>query len=337
MWARAEADVAPRQHLWGVDRLSAAGHRVTIAPFHEPSERHPLERLSAHARGLGGHLDQELFAAWRWRRFDLLYCADQTGLAGLGRARGLGLRPGLISVVHHSPGHPARRRALVDQDLLLGLSERVCEELGGGPADVVQVRWGPDLDCPLYRSRGEGSGVVSAGKSNRDLGTLARAVRECRADGVIYDLEGSLADGAAGPGGRVVRAGEGAGVDPDARGGFTVARATDDLAAAAIVAIPVKDPRRLTGLTEAADALALAKPMVVTRSAYFPFDVERVGCGIWVEPGDVAGWRTAIAELLADPDRRREMGALGRRFAERGCNYATFCADLLGGLEAIRR
>jgi hypothetical protein len=31
-------------------------------------------------------------------------------------------------------------------------------------------------------------------------------------------------------------------------------------------------------------ARALGKPVVMSRSPYFPFDIETVGCGIWVEP-----------------------------------------------------
>jgi len=84
----------------------------------------------------------------------------------------------------------------------------------------------------------------------------------------------------------------------------------------------------LTGLTEAIDALALAKPIVVTRSRYFPFDVEAVGCGIWIEPHDVDGWARAFGRLLADPGMRAAMGAAGRRFAEHEWNYDTFCRGL---------
>jgi glycosyltransferase involved in cell wall biosynthesis len=101
-----------------------------------------------------------------------------------------------------------------------------------------------------------------------------------------------------------------------------------DIAEAAIVAIPIADPARLTGLTEALDALALGKPIVATRSPYFPFDIEAAGCGVWVDPGDPAGWTLAISELMADAGRRRAMGAAGRAFAEREWSYAHFCAGL---------
>lgn len=332
MWERAEAGISPRQHAWGVDRLVAAGHSVDFAPFHEPDEADLLAQLGLKARGLLGHLDQEAYAVRRLRRHDAVYCADQIGLAGLALARGLLPTTRLISVVHHPPGHRLRRLALTRQNVLVGLSAAVCNELseraGTRAATIVHLPWGPDLDCPLYVPAGEENAVVSAGKSNRDLATLVAAMSACRAPGLVYDLQRRLPD-EPGTGIRVVRPGLGAGVDPDSTGGFTAARAIADLAAAAVVAIPVNDPARLTGLTEAADALALAKPIIATRSPCFPFDLEAIGCGVWVEPGDRDGWRTALSALLADPERRRAMGAAGRRYAEGSCNYRIFGDGLI--------
>jgi glycosyltransferase involved in cell wall biosynthesis len=185
----------------------------------------------------------------------------------------------------------------------------------------------------LYRASGEANGVVSAGKSNRDLETLAVALRQTGASGVVYDLDGALS---APPSQsvRLVRHGDTEGADPDSAGGYLPNRVIADVAAASIVAIPVRDPDRLTGLTEALDALALAKPIVATRSAYFPFDIEAVGCGVWVAPGDAEGWTRALGELSSDAAARREMGAAGRRFAEQEWNYEGFCArlaELIGG------
>ena len=49
---------------------------------------------------------------------------------------------------------------------------------------------------------------------------------------------------------------------------------------------------------------------------------ERAGAGIIVEPGDTDAFVAAAKSLLADPERRRALGAAGRRFAE-----ATFSSD----------
>jgi len=327
----------PRQHVWGADALAERGHDVEFAPYHEPRERNRLERLSERSRGLLGSLDQEVYALRRMTRIDALYCADQVGLAGLALARSVLPATQFISVVHHPLGHAARRAALARHDVLVCLSAALCVELERAlprrRARVVHLPWGPDLASPLYRPRGDSNGVVSAGKSNRDLPTLTRALARTGAAGVVYDLERRLPD-APTRAIRVVHPGESDGVDPNSPGGYLPTRAIADTAAAAIVAIPVLDPGRLTGLTEAVDALALGKPIIASRSPYFPFDVEAVGCGIWVDPGDVDGWTRALERLLGDPGARAEMGAAGRRFAEGEWNYEAFCRGLSELIEA---
>ncbi len=337
MWALARAGAMPRQHLWGVDALAAAGHTVEFAPFHEPEDRAALERLSRRTRGALGHLDQEAYALRRLRRLDALYCADQTGLAGLALAGPLLPRRRLISVIHHPIRNPLRQRAAAGHDVLVCLSGTLRHELerdlGHRRARVVEVSWGPDLASPLYRPDGEGNGVVSAGKSNRDVQTLAAALGRTGAPGLLYDLERQLASPPS-DAVRLVHPGQRGGVDPDSPGGFLARHVIADIAAAAIVAIPVRDPARLTGLTEAVDALALAKPIVATRSPYFPFDIEAVGCGIWVEPGDADGWARAIAQLQSDQAIRTRMGAAGRAYAERECNYDAFAARLVELIDA---
>lgn len=331
MWELAHQESMPRQHLWGIDALAAAGHSVDIAPFHEPHERNALDRISARGSRLLGHLDQEAYAVRRLRRLDVLYCADQTGLAGLALVRGAVPAVRLVSVVHHPVHNALRRAALARHDVVVCLSEALASELRHGlsssRAHIVHLPWGPDLGWRVYRSLGEDKGVVSAGKANRDLGALARALEIAGAPALVYDLAREL-PAPRKPQVRLVVPGDLDRVDPDAPGQYLAARSVSDTAAAAVVAVPIRDPNRLTGLTEVADAIALGKPVIMTRSPYFPFDIEAIGCGIWVEVGDVNGWALAIAELMSDPDRRVAMGLAGRRFAERDWNYARFCDGL---------
>jgi glycosyltransferase involved in cell wall biosynthesis len=331
----------PRQHVWGADALAERGHQVDFAPYHEPRDRNRLERLSERTRGLLGHLDQEAYALRRATQIDALYCADQIGLAGLALARSVLPATRLISVVHHPIGHSARRAALGRHDALVCLSPATQAEIEHAfptarprrRPTIIHLPWGPDLSSPLYRPHGDANGVVSAGKSNRDLPILARALARTGATGVVYDLERRLT-AAPTSSVRVVHPGASDGVDPNSPGGYLPTRAIADTAAAAVVAIPMLDPRRLTGLTEAVDALALGKPIIATRSPYFPFDLEAIGCGIWVDPGDVDGWTRALEQLLGDPDARSELGAAGRRFAEREWNYEAFCCGLIELIEA---
>lgn len=340
MWELSQGGLMPGQHVWGLDALAADGHVIDFAPFHEPGDRSLLERLSFRTRGVLGHLDQEAYALRRVRSTDVLYCADQAGLAGIALGRRVLPTTQLVSVVHHPLGNAVRLATVRRTDTLICLSRTLCSELERAlprrRATVVHLPWGPDLASPLYEPLGEGNGIVSAGKSNRDLITLAQALAGTESIAVVYDLERQLA---APPNDsvRVVHPGDPDGIDPVSHGAYLARRVVRDIAASSIVAIPVRDPGRLTGLTEATDALALAKPIVATRSPYFPFDIEAVGCGIWVQPGDAQGWARAIRRLLSDPDARKEMGSTGRRFAEREWNYGSFHAGLSELVSTPRR
>ena len=338
MWELARRDAIPRQHLWGVDALAEHGDNVGIAPFHEPHERRLLDRLSSRSRRLLGHIDQEAYALRRLAASDVLYCADQIGLSGLALARGVLPAVRFVSVVHHPVHNVLRATALARQDVLVCLSDTLASELRRElprrRAHVVHLPWGPDLSWSLYRSRGDENGVVSAGKSNRDLRTLARALEISGAPGIVYDLAREL-PAPPNPAVRLVGPGDMNGIDPDAPAQYLAARVLDDVAAASVVAVPVRDPSRLTGLTEVADALALGKPVIASRSPYFPFDIEQIGCGIWVEPEDVDGWARAISELLTDAEARARMGGAGRRFAELQWNYKRFCDGLCGLIHGL--
>ena len=101
-------------------------------------------------------------------------------------------------------------------------------------------------------------------------------------------------------------------------------RALADLSSASVVAVPLRDANRLSGLTEVNDALALGKPIVMTRSPFMDVDIEAIGCGIWVDLGDVDGWVSALTSILEDDGRRTAMGRAGRAFAERSWNVQLF-------------
>ncbi|WP_353473411.1 glycosyltransferase [Salipiger sp. H15] len=64
------------------------------------------------------------------------------------------------------------------------------------------------------------------------------------------------------------------------------------------------------------EALAAQVPVVTTRIAGVPELVEHGTSGLLVPPGDAEALAAALEVLLADPDRRRAMGAAGRARVE---------------------
>lgn len=65
------------------------------------------------------------------------------------------------------------------------------------------------------------------------------------------------------------------------------------------------------------EAMAAGRPIVAFRDGGVPEIVADGETGILVEPGDVDGIAAAVLTLLADPERRRRMGAAGRERAAR--------------------
>jgi glycosyltransferase involved in cell wall biosynthesis len=64
------------------------------------------------------------------------------------------------------------------------------------------------------------------------------------------------------------------------------------------------------------EAMAAAKPVVITRAGGMPELVRHGETGLVVRPGDPEALAEALTDLVEDAGRRRAMGAAGRRLAE---------------------
>lgn len=280
---RVDAGDLPSQHLWGAwesrERLS-----WQVPPRNWVAPRGRLGALRRRLLPFTGDLAQQWHVLRRARRGDVVYAADQQSAALLAALRRLRLlRVPVIVMVHNGPRSAWTRWWMRGADALLALGTEIGARHELALRAPVQVMpWGPGLDSPVYAVDEPVDGtpldVVAAGKTNRDYGSLIDAIGRARLRAVI-----------AGPDG----------VDHYADGSFvrrTPAAGYPELVAAMRrarwVAIPLEDPSRLSGLTEAADALALGVPMVVTRSVLFPY----VGDGVVVTaPHDAQ----ALAETIA--------------------------------------
>jgi glycosyltransferase involved in cell wall biosynthesis len=179
--------------------------------------------------------------------------------------------------------------------------------------------------------------VCSAGLEFRDYPTLVRAVDGLNARVVIgaashWSKRRNTAAGAEHP----------ANVEVDR---FDYPALRNLYARAAVVVVPLDDIDFQAGVTTILEAMAMAKPVVVThsqgqtdvvedrrtttrgatprsrpasllRQVASAAGVDLEPTGFYVLPGDAQGLRRAIAFLLDHPDERRRLGEAGRRTVE---------------------
>ena len=237
--------------------------------------------------------------------------------------RPLGAHSHLSAIVNYSSMqmHYARERLGVPQ-----------EKLHHALQPVDTRFWRPD-GRPLEDL------VCAVGSEARDYGTLIEAVRErdLRAELAVGttvfqtgDLETDLA-----PSVRPL-------VDAGLPGNVTLRQQLDHRALRAlyarsrVVVVPLQNVLFDAGVTSIAEAMAMGKPVVVTRSRG-QVDLVREGeTGLYVPPGDPRALRGALEHLLRHPAEAERMGRAGRAFAETRLPLERWVSDVAGVVRPSR-
>jgi glycosyltransferase involved in cell wall biosynthesis len=320
----------PAHHLYGTAQLGSELDVVDL-PYSRIDRWARATRLT---RGKLGDVGQQAAAA-RWhRRRSVVYSAAAHDLRALAALRAARLFPTPIVGVFHSPppSHALLSSSRRGFDRAVALSEHTRQAMvdSGVPGERITVLgWGADLDFAGFAPRvpaAPDAPVVATGKTGRDMRTLLEALRVTDLPARIYGDRGRLAEVAPIPADVTVLP---VVSNWSSSGPMKYdAGVTADLRSAAVVAIPLLNLDRLTGLTEVVDVLACGRPMILTRAPYFDFDIEQIGCGWWVEPGDVRGWSERLTAAMADRDRLDQMGRAGRAWAEQHLSERLFTAGL---------
>jgi len=105
----------------------------------------------------------------------------------------------------------------------------------------------------------------------------------------------------------------GAGVadDVDALPNLQRAERQEFLRGLTVLSVPARHPEAFGMYV--LEALATGVPVVLPRRGAFPELIEATGGGLLCEPDDPEALAAALEELLADPDRARELGRQGRQ------------------------
>jgi len=200
------------------------------------------------------------------------------------------------------------------------------EKLHVGVHAVDERFWAPrDARPPA------GGPVVAVGWEERDYPTLLRAAgTDVPVELAIGSIASSHADGIA-----VSPLGE---LPANVRlhANLKPRELRDLYARASLVVVPLRDVEFDAGVTAIAEAMAMGRPVVVTRTRGqrdLLVDGEQ---GVYVPPGDARAMREAIDRLSADPARAAAMGADGRALIERAHTLDRYVGELAALLTAGR-
>ncbi|PPD21297.1 MAG: hypothetical protein CTY24_08025 [Methylobacter sp.] len=336
----------PAHHLWGAAHLKDFGVDTEILPFEKFPGANSYWRLQRLLKldqlGMRG-LDQQLRALVQGH-YDLIYSACQNHSFLLARLRAWGiLRTPVIAVIHHPivPGS-VEKVFFTGHDRLICLSESVRQGLLTDyafldPGKVIKLDWG--VDEAFYGDYREAGAditdtvpvIVSAGKSNRDHDVLVNAANGLNCQVRIYCSEDSRPKANPLPSNVVLTTGA------KRANPATYRELVEVYKQAFAVAIPINKTNALAGLTSLMDALAVGRPVIMTRNPYIDIDIEALGIGIWCDIADAAGWRAALSRLLNNPAEAAQMGRKARQLADEKYNIVQFTSDLAAVFTSLPR
>lgn len=341
---------APERYLlFGLDQLAERGWS-TAHDLERPGRPPAWARASGailksaleRAGGYGGDFATVLASLRRANRADvILSTVDTVGIPLMLLARAGRLRPPLVYIAIGLPERLARlrsermrrlyARALGSSAAVLAYSELEAQELRafldshGERSEVSFVPFGIDVDAFAPTGAPPFVDVVMAGADpHRDV-DLFVSVASAMPEQTFLLV--TTADRA-----RALAPSENLAIEADIPFGEMRRR----LESARVVALPVVDNTYSGATTVLLQAMALAKPVVVSRtgaiaSGYGLVDGEN--CRL-VEPGDAAGFRQALEDVLRDEPGARALASGARRTVEQRLTWNRYVDRLEAVLSA---
>lgn len=305
----------PSHFLYGALQLGEYG--IDVVWHHQ---KHTYKRLR-----------DMIVATWKVlscrKSYDVLYATHTLGIEPIILLRALRLYRHPIVVWHHQPIVKAKnpfREALArlfyrGMDHMIFFSEKLIQDSllskKADPRRMSMVHWGADLEyySLLLTPPSGGLPFISTGKELRDYETLLKAFQETGLPLTLYvekkrqayfeglNLLGSNVD---------IHYG-------DRPIPHEIALM---VAKSRCVCICCQKSNYTVGLTTVVEALALGLPILCTRNPQMPMDIEAEGCGFWLEPQDVEGWKEKLCYIADHPEEAKAMGQRGRALAEQYYN-----------------
>jgi glycosyltransferase involved in cell wall biosynthesis len=200
----------------------------------------------------------------------------------------------------------------------------LCEAFGLDPARVRAIPYGIDASFYTPQAAPEEDYVLAIGRDRgRDHQTLVEAMRRSSGRLRLFAPAGMVDECTLPPNVELTTER----IDhPTYR---------EILARAKVVAVTTTAPLYPSGQTVVLEAMAMAKPLVVTDSAAIRDYVTPGVEGLLVSAGDPAAVASALDELLADGEQRLRLGRAGREAVERRFNQDEMWAQVAAGLRPL--
>jgi len=340
---RTPAGSAERYSLFGLDEVAARGVRVSHN-LEPPGRKAWWARLAGAAinralyasGGYGGDFASVLGSLRRANAADVIFSTVDT----LGIPLILLKRVGLVRrpLVYVSIGLPERlvqlrnrpmrrlyRSALRGASAVVAYSEHEAaalrDWLGPGGPEVVFVPFGVDVDAfrPV-EAADQDFDVLSVGVDPRRDFELLLAIAERNPELIFRIVAG--ADRARSLG----RLPDNVTLETD----IPLEQVRLRLAASRCVALPVRDNSYSGATTTLLQAMAMGKPVIVSRTAAIAdgYELEdRDNCRL-VEPGDEQAFERAVLETLTGAAAARALGSRARQTVERSFSWERFTGAL---------
>jgi glycosyltransferase involved in cell wall biosynthesis len=178
---------------------------------------------------------------------------------------------------------------------------------------------------PLGKERVRDDQICAAGLEWRDYPTLI--------DAVTHQTDLSVRLAAASPWSRGANETETRTLPAhvDARS-YDYQELRDLYADSAAVVVPLYENDFQAGVTTILEAMAMEKPVIVTRTVGQRDVVDDGYTGLYVAPECVESWKAAIDRVLQDPALRAQLGQRARRWVEENATLDVWVANIVGAL-----
>ena len=104
---------------------------------------------------------------------------------------------------------------------------------------------------------------------------------------------------------------------------------------AKFVVVPLYENDFQAGITTILEGMAMGKAIVTTRTTGQIDTIREGENGLYVAPGDVAGWRSAIMRLLDDPGEAERLGRQARRDIETEMSLDRWVARITAAINTL--